>query len=129
MRTLSEREVRRIVGMARCGEYRYADIGEVFGITEQHVSKIAIAHGVQRNHKWTPEEEALLRENYWEHGATGLKKILPRHPSRQVIQKHAKLLGLKTRVGPYGKLRRVDGEDEAEGHRDAPGDEALQRDE
>lgn len=108
MRTLSRRQMAWVIESIKGGK-RYGEIAKGVGISESRVSQIAKENGVNRNYMWTEEEDALLREHYWELGATGMVKFLPRHPNRQCISKHAVSLGLKTRVGPYGKLRGTDG--------------------
>lgn len=108
----------RVVEAIRSGQ-RYADIARANRITAAYVSEIAIANGVNRNKRWTEDEDALLREHYWELGATGMVKMLPRHPNRQCISKHAVSLGLSTRIGPYGKPRRS--VEQTEGDRDPDG--------
>lgn len=55
--------------------------------------------------RWTEAEDEFLRQNYWEHGATALVKMLPRHPDRQLISWRARQLGLTTRIGPYGRVK------------------------
>ena len=57
------------------------------------------------NNRWTEDEDELLRLNYFEHGAVGMLPILPRHTNRQGISHRARLLGLTTKVGPYGRNR------------------------
>lgn len=56
-------------------------------------------------HLWTEYEDNLLRLNYYEFGAAGMIPILPRHQNRQGISERARYLGLRTKVGPYGRNR------------------------
>lgn len=46
-------------------------------------------------HDWTPEEEAILKENYWSKGFNGVKKMLPSTISSTAIRSRIAYLGLR----------------------------------
>ena len=92
-----------IVKLARDSRLSYRQIAQRFGISEDTVSRIAIENGYRRNIPWSDPEIAFLKQNYREHGARGCAKVLGRN--YQVVSAKARELGLKTDVGPYGRLR------------------------
>lgn len=100
---------RSIVEDLRGGRTR-AQVARNNHVSESLVSRIGREEGITSHHNvWTPEEVAFLRENYWEMGATKIAKVLTRHPNRISVAHKAGELGLRTRVGPYGKLRVIEG--------------------
>ena len=106
-RCLSDAERRRLLSVAERGCSTYAEMASDFGISEGTVYAILHRMGYSRNKRWTQSEIAFLRDNYWEHGARGCADILGRN--YQVVANKASELGLKTRIGPYGRWRVVEG--------------------
>jgi len=106
----------RIVELLKRSTLTRSQIARQFHVSPNTVQAIADENGIPRaRHPWTDKEIAFLKENYMEMGAAGIADVMPTHPSRQVISVKARQLGLKTKVGPYGKKRMVvpDGKDEA----------------
>ena len=106
-RRLSDAEKHRLLSVAMRGRSTYDEMAEDFGVCAHTVYVNLRRMGYSRNKRWTEPEIAFLKENYWEHGARGCADILGRN--YQVVANKAGALGLKTRVGPYGKWRVVDG--------------------
>ena len=96
-----------IVRLLECGDFTVREVAARAGVRESVVRAVAKEHGLTRAHNaWTPEEDALLREYYYDHGAVGMVKLLPRHPDRKNISYRARQLGLTTAIGPYGRHMR-----------------------
>lgn len=106
-RVYDEQTQERICAMLRKGTYTRREIAARFGINTKTVTRIGYEHGIQGAFRqWSEEDDAILRSEYETKGARGLVPQLRR--SYSSIAHRAKVLGLKTRVGPYGKLRRPD---------------------
>ncbi len=103
MSRLSPRVESGIVSHILKGTLNYTQIAKNFGVSTATVSRIAKRHGIGRG-AWTEAEDNILREHYETMGARGLEPMLNRTYS--AIAWHANKLGLKTRVGPYGKMRK-----------------------
>ena len=101
-----------IAKLARESRLTYREIGQRFGVSVATVSKIAIDAGCRRSRKWTDAEVAFLMENYQTRGARGCGRVLGRDYS--VVSLKARELGLKTNVGPYGRMRVIEGGDNGE---------------
>ena len=97
----------RIASVLAYGSDTYPEIAERFGVNPATVARIAGEYGIVRRRSWEEHELAFLKENYWGHGAKGCADVLRR--DYQVVACKAAELGLKTRVGPYGKWRVVEG--------------------
>lgn len=103
---VSERQERRICDLIRHSGLTYAQIGRQFGMSDSSVYRIAHRNGLAKpRNPWTPEEIQFLKDNYWELGATGIANVMPTHANRQTVCRMARSLGLRTKVGPYGKKR------------------------
>lgn len=103
--TAEQREL--VARLARRSMLSYRQIAQRFGISEALVSQIAVESGYHRSRPWSDSDIAFLKENYQKRGARGCATVLGRN--YQVVSRKARQLGLSTDVGPYGKLRVIDG--------------------
>ena len=97
----------RIAHVLRTQPDTYAEVAERFGVCADTVFEIAKENGISRLRRWEDSEVEFLKENYWDHGARGCAAILGRN--YQVVANKAGKLGLRTKIGPYGKWRVIDG--------------------
>ena len=113
MTRLDARKRESIVASLRAGTMR-AEVARAHGVDKTTVSRIAKAEGMPpRRNEWTDAEVEFLRENYWRMGPRKSAKVLFRHPNPHSVAHKASELGLTTMVGPYGRLRVIDGGKEA----------------
>ena len=103
MSRLTPEQRRRIAHLVRGDRYTYEEIANRFGVSKGTVGSIAAEIGHHRHKPWTDSEVAFLKQNYRKRGARGCAMVLGRDYS--VVSLKARDLGLKTDVGPYGKLR------------------------
>lgn len=98
---------RWVSALAKSGRYTYAEMAEMFGVSEDTVMRIAHDAGHRRSVPWSKADIAFLKENYYERGARACAIVLCRN--YQCVSKKARELGLSTRVGPYGRWRVIEG--------------------
>ena len=108
MQQISVRKEAGIVHELKRGAMRRREIAEEYGVSESTVTLVARRNGIKSTtwHRWTEEEDELLREMYYELGPRRMAHLLPNHRNESAICHHAKALGLTTRMGPFGRRRR-----------------------
>lgn len=107
-RRLSDAQKKRMVWLFKCGNLTQKEIAERFHVHESTVSHIMRALGYgHRNRRWTPDEDAILRERYRTDGPRKLSGELGR--SYSAIAHRASVMGIpgECEIGPYGKRRRA----------------------
>lgn len=105
---LSDAQKERMVRLFRYGNLTQREIAARFHVDVSTVSSAIKAAGLGRKRRrWTPEEDAILRERYRTDGPRRLSTELGR--SYGSICHHASELGLcgSCEIGPYGKRRVV----------------------